>query len=314
MRAFSGRSPGIVAGAVLALLGGCGAAESSPSSPWSPSSREAAAPAPVPVVASTNVYGDVAKQIGGDRVKVVSIINDPAQDPHEYEAETRNQLELSRAKIVVENGGGYDDFMGEMLRGANNSSAEVITGVEASGKVPDDGGEYNEHVWYDMPTMGRLAERVADALAQAAPTEADAFRKNATDFKADLDTVRAAEARIEKERGGTAVAVTEPVPLYMVEACGLRNVTPPDFSEAVEEGDEVSARVLRETLGLVADGTAEALVLNEQTPTSQTERVERTARDNGVPVVTVTETLPSGQDYVAWMTANVDALRRALDT
>ncbi|MFV0131832.1 metal ABC transporter solute-binding protein, Zn/Mn family [Streptomyces sp. HMX87] len=308
MQAFSGRSPGLVAGVALVLLCGCGAVEASPSS------REAPTSAAVPVVASINVYGDVVEHVGGDRVKVVSIISDPAQDPHEYEAETRNQLELSRAKVVVENGGGYDDFMGKMLRGAGNSSAEVITAVEVSGKVSDDGGEYNEHVWYDMPTMARLAERVADALAKAAPADADAFRKNAIEFKEDLQTVRAAEARIKKEHGGTAVAVTEPVPLYMVEACGLRNVTPPDFSEAVEEGDEVSARVLRETLGLFADGKAEALVLNEQTPSSQTERVERAARDNGVPVVPVTETLPPGEDYVAWMTGNVDALGHALDT
>jgi zinc/manganese transport system substrate-binding protein len=308
MRAFSGRSPGLVAGAVLVLLCGCGAAETSPSS------REAPTAAAVPVVASTNVYGDVVEHVGGDRVKVVSIISDPAQDPHEYEAETRNQLELSRAKIVIENGGGYDDFIGEMLRGANNSSAEVITAVEVSGKVTDDGGDYNEHVWYDMPTMGRLAERVADALAKTAPADADVFRKNATEFKGDLETVQAAEARIKKEHGGTAVAVTEPVPLYMIEACGLRNVTPPDFSEAVEEGDEVSPRVLREMLELFANGKAEALVLNEQTPSSQTERVEQAARDNGVPVVPVTETLPPGEDYSAWVTANVDALRHALDT
>ncbi len=200
-----------------------------------------------------------------------------------------------------------------MLRGANNSSAEVITAVEVSGRVTDD-GEYNEHVWYDLPTMGRLAERVAEALAKAAPADADAFHKNATAFKEDLETVRTAEARIEKEHGGTAVVVTEPVPLYMVEACGLRNVTPLDFSEAVEEGDEASARVLRETLALFADGEAEALVLNEQTPSSQTERVERAARDNGVPVVPVTETLPPDQHYVAWMTGNVDALGHALGT
>ncbi|WP_399030303.1 metal ABC transporter solute-binding protein, Zn/Mn family [Streptomyces sp. 15-116A] len=200
-------------------------------------------------MASTNVYGDVVERIGGDRVEVVSIISDPAQDPHKYEAETRNQLELSRAEIVVENGGGYDDFIGEMLRGANNPSAEVITAVEVSGKVTDGAGEINEHVWYDMPTMSRLADRVADALAKAAPADADAFRENATEFQEDLETVQATQARISKDHEGTAVAVTEPVPLYMVEACGLRNATPPDFSEAVEEGDEVSARVLREMLG-----------------------------------------------------------------
>jgi zinc/manganese transport system substrate-binding protein len=265
------------------------------------------------VVASINVYGDVVERIGGDRVRVVALITDPAQDPHSYEAGTRNQLELSRAKVVVENGGGYDDFVGEMLRGTKNSSAEVVNAVEVSGKAPDDGGEFNEHVWYDVPTMGRLADRIADALAKAAPADADVFRKNATAFKEDLEAVRATEARIKKEHQGVAVAVTEPVPLYMIQACGLRNITPPDFSEAVEEGDEVSARVLRETVDLFAEARAEALVYNEQTSSPQTERVEQAARDSGVPVVSVTETLPPGKDYVAWMNDNVNALKRALD-
>ncbi|WP_175412546.1 metal ABC transporter solute-binding protein, Zn/Mn family [Streptomyces sp. TRM64462] len=318
MRVFSGRGPVLLSGVVLASLWlcGCGAAGTPTTAPTIAPTTAPAEPTPsaaVPVVASTNVYGDVAERVGGDLVRVVSLISDPAQDPHAYEAGTRNQLELSRAKVVVENGGGYDDFVGQMLRGARNSSAEVVNAVEVSGKAPDDGGEFNEHVWYDLPTMGRLADRIADALAKAAPADADVFRKNATAFKEELRAVQTEEARIKNEHGGTAVAVTEPVPLYMIEACGLRNVTPPAFSEAVEEGEEVSPRVLRETLGLFADATADVLVHNEQTSSPQTERVEQAARDHGVPVVPVTETLPPGKDYVAWMTANVDALRRALE-
>nr|WP_229868196.1 zinc ABC transporter substrate-binding protein [Streptomyces chryseus] len=273
----------------------------------------AGAPAAVPVVTSTNVYGDVVRQIGGDRVRVVSIITDPAQDPHSYEAGTRNQFELSRAEVVVENGGGYDDFVGEMLRSANNSSAEVVNAVEASGRDRDGQGEFNEHVWYDMPTMSTLADRIADALAGAAPAEADVFGKNAGTFKDKLRVVQAAEERISAKHAGAAVAVTEPVPLYMIEASGLRNVTPPDFSEAVEEGEEVSPRVLRETLALFTERKAEALVYNAQTSGPQTEKVEKAARDNGIPVVPVAETLPVGKDYIGWMTDNVEALRRALD-
>ncbi|MET9323341.1 zinc ABC transporter substrate-binding protein [Streptomyces sp. NPDC003038] len=310
MQASSARGPGVLTGLALALIYGSGGSAGAASA----QSPQGAAPSPVvPVVASTNVYGDIVEQIGADRVDVVSIISDPTQDPHSYEAGTRNQLELSKAKVVVENGAGYDEFVGRMLRSAGNSSAEVIDAVEVSGKTPDAAGEFNEHVWYDFPTVGKLADRIADALARAAPTESTVFKENAKAFKDELATLQGRTDQINARHAGTAVAVTEPVPLYLIEACGLVNKTPADFSEAIEEGEEVSPRSLRETLALFTGGQVEALVYNEQTAGPQTEKVKEAAEDNGIPVVTATETLPAGEDYVGWMTSNVDALKGALD-
>jgi zinc/manganese transport system substrate-binding protein len=108
------------------------------------------------------------------------------------------------------------------------------------------------------------------------------------------------------------VAITEPVPLYMVEASGLKNATPEAFSEAIEEGDDVSPRTLQETLALFTGKKVNALVYNEQTSGPQTEKVQQAAKAAAIPVVPVTETLPEGKDYLGWMTANVDALANAL--
>ena len=65
----------------------------------------------VDVVASTSVYGDIVSSIGGDKVRVSSIINRTSQDPHSYEATTQDKLAVSKAELVVENGGGYDAFI-----------------------------------------------------------------------------------------------------------------------------------------------------------------------------------------------------------
>ncbi|MEU9086543.1 zinc ABC transporter substrate-binding protein [Streptomyces sp. NPDC048357] len=301
MQMSSRRGPGFLTGVALALICGCG-------------SPAGAAPSSViPVVASTNVYGDIVRQIGSDRVDVVSIISDPAQDPHSYEANTRNQLELSKAKVVVENGGGYDEFIDRMLRSAKNPSADVIDAVKVSGKSPDASGEFNEHVWYDFPTMGKLADRIAHALARAAPAEAQTFQENAKTFKEKLASLQAGVEQIKADHAGAAVAVTEPVPLYLTEASGLRNLTPPDFSEAVEEGEEVSPRALQQTVELFTGRRVQALVYNEQTAGPQTEKVKEAAEKNGIPVVPVTETLPQGEDYISWMKSNVDGLKSALD-
>ncbi|MFF4052351.1 metal ABC transporter solute-binding protein, Zn/Mn family [Streptomyces chartreusis] len=298
-------SAALLTGTCLTLLAGC-AGSSDTAGAHSP-----AAASVIPVVASTNVYGDLARRIGGAKVRVTSIISDPAQDPHSYEAGTRNQLALSKAEVVIENGGGYDDFVDRMLKSAG-SSPDVIDAVEVSGKTAPKGGELNEHVWYDFPSVAELADRIASALGKADPADAATFTENARDFVRLLRPLERKEARIKAEHGGEAVAITEPVPLYMIEASGLRNVTPAEFSEAIEEADDVSPRTLRSTLALFTGKKVEALVYNEQTSGPQTEKAERAAEAAGIPVVPVTETLPTGKDYLAWMTANVDALASAL--
>ncbi|MEV8433824.1 zinc ABC transporter substrate-binding protein [Streptomyces sp. HUAS 31] len=298
-------SAALLTGTCLTLLAGCAGSSDSAGA------HGPAAASGVPVVASTNVYGDLARRIGGAKVQVTSIIGDPAQDPHSYEANTRDQLALSNAEVVIENGGGYDDFVDRMLKSAG-SSPHVINAVEVSGKTAPKGAELNEHVWYDFPTVAELADRIAAALGKADPADAATFTENAKDFVRLLRPLERKEARIKAEHGGEAVAITEPVPLYMIEASGLRNATPEEFSEAIEEGDDVSPRTLRSTLALFTGKKVEALVCNEQTSGPQTEKAERAAEAAGIPVVPVTETLPRGKDYLAWMTANVDALASAL--
>ncbi|WP_369275091.1 metal ABC transporter solute-binding protein, Zn/Mn family [Streptomyces sp. R11] len=299
----------LTTGACLILLAGCGSSQDSGSG--TDTAQGPAAASVVPVVASTNVYGDVAERIGGGKVQVTSLISDPDQDPHSYEANTQDQLALSKAKVVIENGGGYDDFVDRMLK-AGGSSAEVVNAVSVSGKTASAGGELNEHVWYDFPTVAGLADRIAAALAKADPADTATFTQNAKSFQAKLKPLEQKEARIKADHGGERVAITEPVPLYMIEAAGLENATPEEFSEAVEEGGDVSARTLQETLALFTGRKVEALVCNEQTSGPQTEKAEQAARAAGIPVVLVTETLPHGKDYLGWMTANVDALANAL--
>ncbi|WP_329160010.1 zinc ABC transporter substrate-binding protein [Streptomyces sp. NBC_01717] len=302
----------LITGASLALLAGCGNS-SSDSGSDSSTAQGAASSSKVKVVASTNVYGDITEQIGGDKVDVTSILSDPDQDPHSFEANTQNQLALSKAEVVIENGGGYDDFVDRMLKSSNNSSAELINAVKVSGKAAPEGGELNEHVWYDFPTVSKIADRIAAALGKAHPADAATFTKNAETFKDKLAALEAKEADIKKAHSGEGIGITEPVPLYLTEASGLVNKTPDEFSEAIEEGDDVAPRVLQETLKLYSDKQVQALVYNAQTSGAQTEKVKDAAKAAGIPVVPVTETLPEGMDYLGWMTANVDALATALD-
>lgn len=264
------------------------------------------------IVASTNVWGSIAEAVGGDAVEVTSIISDPDQDPHSYEANATTSLAIKKAQLVIENGGGYDDFVGKLID-ANGSDADVLDAVEISGRTAPAGGELNEHVWYDFPSVKKVADRLASELGDLDPAQAATFEANAAAFNESVDELIAAEAAAKAKDGGKGVGITEPVPLYLTDAMGLVNKTPEEFSEAIEEGDDVSAAVLNETEQLYSKREVAVLVYNEQTSGPITERVLQAAKDAGVPVVPVTETLPSGLDYISWMKQNVDAIAQALN-
>ena len=266
------------------------------------------------IVASTNVYGDIARQIGGDAVAVTSLIDDPSQDPHSFEADGQVQLALSKAQIVLENGGGYDDFVDTLLKGANNKDATVLNAADISGLDQNPTkGEFNEHLWYDFPVMQRVAEKIEATLSSLDASKKSTFEANTSAFVAKLDTLEAGEATIKAAHAGEGVAITEPVPLYLLDASGLVNKTPEKFSEAVEEGTDVSPLVLQQTLRLFSDHTVKVLVYNQQTSGPQTEQVLAAAKKAGVAIVPVTETLPTGKTYISWMTANLAAVSAALD-
>ncbi|TDW95002.1 zinc/manganese transport system substrate-binding protein [Kribbella pratensis] len=294
---------------VVALgLSGCsgGAAAGSTSSPG------ASGGAKIKVVASTDVWGDLAGTVGGEKVEVTSIITSPDADPHEYEANTRNQLALADAAVVLENGGGYDDFMDRMLKSAENTSATVLNAVTISGKKAAGGEELNEHVWYDFPTVAKVVDQIQQAYAKAAPGDASTFQQNAAALKQKIEALTQEEATLKAKYDGQPVAITEPVPVYLLDAVGLQNKTPDEFSEAIEEDTDVPAKVLNETLQLYSRHEVKLLAYNAQTTGPETEKVLTAAKQNNIPVVPVTETLPSGEDYVGWMSANLTAVGAAL--
>ena len=291
----------VVAGALAAALAGCGSA-----------APAAGGDAAVRVVASTNVYGSIVEAVGGDRVAVTSIIDSPDADPHEYEATPADAAAVNAAAFVVVNGGGYDDFATKLVDGASRKPT-VLNVVDLSG-LDQNGPEFNEHVWYRLPTVRLLAERLATDLAAADPPGAATYTANAKAFTAGIDGLIARVDAVRTRHAGERVAVTEPVPLYLVEAAGLENATPEEFSEAVEEGTDPPAAVLNATLQLFSGGSVKALLANVQTESPSTKQVEQAATAAGTPVVPVTETLPEGvDDYVAWQGGLIDRLGAALD-
>ncbi len=313
---------------VLACLAVSGVALSACGAPTEQSGKSGQ----VAVVASTDVYGSIVRHIGGDRVEVTSIISGPSQDPHSYEATVRDKLAVSEADLVVLNGGGYDTFMETLTESVKTPEDRVLSAVEISGldaEDPDeaahddespsdadehhhDHGSFNEHVWYDLHSMTQLTAELATALGEIDPDGAAEFEQNAKELTQKLEALEADLAELETTAEARTVAATEPVPLYLLEHAGLRNVTPAAYTEAVEEGSDVSVKTLNDMERLVADQDIAFLAYNRQTAGPQTESVRDAAERAGVPVVNFTETLPEGQEYVEWMEHNVEAVTEAV--
>jgi zinc/manganese transport system substrate-binding protein len=284
----------------------------------------------VQVVASTDVYGDLAATIGGEAVEVTSIISKLSQDPHSYEATARDKLAVSEADVVIENGGGYDSFLHGLVDETGKDHEYVITAVDVSGlggqseesAQPEASDEHaghghieglNEHVWYDFETMGKMAAVVAEKLGELDPANAATFKANSAAFNEDLDALVEERDALAERAGNAEVAATDPVPHYLLESLGLHNETPADFLEAVEEGSDAAPVAIKETQDLISGGTISFVAYNEQTEGPQTQQLRAVAEEAGVAVVVFTETLPEGQDYLSWMGSNLDNISAVLE-
>lgn len=293
-------------GLAVLLLAGCGGNAAAPAPDQGPSDGR------VSVVASTNVYGSIVSAVGGDRVRVTTLIDDPAADPHSYESTPAGAAAVAGARLVVYNGGGYDDWMQQLVESAGGDR-KVIDVTELSGLAGGD--EFNEHLWYRVPTMQQLAAELAGELSAIDPDHATAYRADADAFSARAGTEIMSKAEaIGRAHPGARVAVTEPVPGYLLESAGLVDATPPEFARAVEEDTDPPAAVVAQTLQLFGPDPVRALIVNAQTETPTTDQVRQAAQTGGVPIVEVSETLPAGSgDYLSWMGGQVDALAAALD-
>ncbi|MCR5977739.1 ABC transporter substrate-binding protein [Gordonia jinghuaiqii] len=272
------------------------------------------------VVTSTNVWGSVAAAVAGDKATVTALYTNADGDPHEFEPSAADTATVADADIIVLNGGHYDAYM---ERAAESSGATVIDAYALTGEQDDhdghdgdghDHGDMNEHVFYDLPVVAKVADRVADALSDKDPANAETYRANAETFTTGIDGLRQQLTTIRERHDGTKVAQTEPLAGYLLDEAGLVDIAPAGFTQAVEEGQSPSAADRAAMQDLLAARTAKALIYNTQAVDPVTQAMLGVAESAGVPVVEFTETLPDGvTDYLAWQAAQIDALAAALD-
>ncbi len=263
------------------------------------------------VVASTDVWGSIARAVAGDHAKVDSILTSPTDDPHSYEATPANAAAIADASLVVYNGGGYDHWVDDVLAAHPAVATVDAYSLLAAQTTPD--GPANEHVFYDPAVAKAVAARIADRLAGDDAANADAYRANAAEFGRQTDAIAASERAIGEKHPGAAVVATEPVAHYLLVNAGVADRTPEGFASAAEQGDDPSPADLAAMLDLIEKHQVSALLVNTQTESAVTKQIQEAARKAALPIVEVTETLPEGLNYLDWQRKTAEALGTALD-
>ena len=260
------------------------------------------------VVASTNVYADVIAQLGGSHVQVMGILSDPNTDPHTYESSTSDAGAVAKATLVVQNGIGYDDFMGKLESASPNAKRVVVdVGKTLGYKVGD-----NPHIWYNPSTMPRIAPLIVDALAKQDPADAATFRANLKTFIASLRPWTALIAQVKQRFAGAPIAITEPVFSLEATAMGLKILTPTSFAFAIMEGNDPSPQDVQFQKNLFSGNKVKAFFYNQQAVAPITVTLEGLARTHHIPIVGVYETKPLAKNYQQWMVAEAQATLKAL--
>lgn len=271
-----------------------------------PTGAALAAP-PVTIVAAENFYGDLAKHVAGPHATVVSILSNPDQDPHLFEADANTAKALADARVVIANGADYDPWIDKLLSASKAESRTEIVAADLVGKKSGD----NPHLWYDPATMTAVANKLADALAEVDPPHKAAYEANARGFVAGLKPLEAKVAAMKTQFAGTPVTASEPVFGYMAGLIGLdmRNVA---FQTAVMNGTEPSPADVAAFEDDLKTHKVKVMLYNSQADDEAVKRLVGVARDAHVPVVGVSETEPADKSYEAWMLGQLTDLDKAL--
>ncbi|MGI8506735.1 MAG: metal ABC transporter solute-binding protein, Zn/Mn family, partial [Solirubrobacteraceae bacterium] len=252
----------------------------------------------VRVVAAENSWGAVARQIGGDRASVTSIISSPAQDPHSYEPTAADARAMATAQLAIVNGLNYDPWAPKLLA-ADPVDGRVVLAVSSRLRLP---AAANPHRWYDPSDVESVAGAIAGALERLDPRHAGYFAQRLRQFEtSSLARYHALIATIRRRYAGVPVGASESVFALLAPALGVRLITPPGFMRATAEGAEVSAQDTASTERQLTSGAIKVWVYNAQNVTPEIQRLNGLARARRIPVATVTETLsPLGDSFAQW--------------
>jgi zinc/manganese transport system substrate-binding protein len=264
------------------------------------------------VVAAENFWGSIAAQLGGTHAHVTKIISNPNTDPHDYEPTVQDARTVSTADLVVFNGVGYDPWMQRVLA-ASPSNRRVTLEVGQLVGVPLGG---NPHRWYSPDDVQKVIDRTTADYKQLDPADSAYFDQQRQTFETvSLAKYKGLIAQIKSKYAGTAIGASESIIAPLAQALGLKMMTPASFLGAISEGTDPTAADKATVDAQIKSKQIEIFIYNRQNSTPDVIALVNEARAQGIPVVTVTETLePATATFQDWQSAQLESIQQALST
>lgn len=287
----------------MLLLGACGTTGSAATSNNTSSKV-------LQVVAGENFWGSIATQLGGTHANVTSIVTDPNADPHQYESNTADARLFAQANYVILNGVGYDTWAQKLLDANPVSGRKVFTAGDLVGKKEGD----NPHLWYNPTYVEEVANQITKDYQSLDPADAAYFTQQRSAFENALSEYHQRINEIKTKFAGQKIGSTESIFVYMANALGLDLITPPDFMDAVAEGNDPPAASVVAFQQQARTKQITVLVNNVQTITDVTNSIKQIAAQQNIPIVNVSETIqPADASFQEWQTAQLLQLQNALN-
>ena len=249
----------------------------------------------VRVIASLEIFADMVRNVGGDRVAVVALLPSGA-DVHTYELPPSRIADVARADLIFLNGLDLEEQVGKIAR--TNASSPVIELTEALPVIDD-----NPHLWLDVRLAAGYVERIRDELTNIDPDGRTVYEVNAAAYLEELESLD-----LEMERAiGTIPAEDRRLVtfhdayVYLAQRYGLEVIA----VVAPSPGQEPSERDLGELADAIEDVPA---VFKE--PQFNAEVLELVADEQGVRVLNLLSDayVDGGGTYVQLMRFNMNQL------
>jgi ABC-type Zn uptake system ZnuABC Zn-binding protein ZnuA len=280
-----GRGRILLVVALAALLAaGC----ARPAGPW----RDGAAG--LRVVATTTQVADLVANVGGDRVDLVTLLK-PGIDAHDYEPSPADLDAIARADLVIENGVGLEEWLGDTIEssGFDGPVVDASQGV----RLRAVGGEPDPHIWQDPRNAMVMAANIERGLAGAEPAAAADFEANLAAYTRQLKTLDAETERQIDSLASRKVVTNHDAFGYYLDRYHLELVGSviPSFDSSAE----LSGRDIRDLVAKIRTTGAGAIFSETSLPPRTAETIGREA---GVRVVTGEDALygdslgPPGSD------------------
>jgi zinc/manganese transport system substrate-binding protein len=292
-----------VAVTLVGLLASCATTAPSGSGPAGQSAK-------IAVVAAENFWGSIATQLGGEHVAVRSIVASPDADPHDYEPTPADGRALATAQYVIENGVGYDPWVAKLVS-ANPAPARSVLTVGDLVGVKEGG---NPHRWYSPDDVHQVIERITADYIRIDPADAGYFDQQKQAYETQgLARYNQLIGEIKSKYSGTPLGASESIVTPLAEDLGLRMATPEPFLDAVSEGTDPTAADKITVDQQIKTKQIKVFVFNSQNSTPDVAALVTAAKDQGIPVATVTETLvPATASFQDWQVAQLEGIEQAL--